>query len=614
MNMPRFHLPRKLRHQVYSIRTSIMLYFVLLISVLILMVSTLSYVYSTQDAENLSINYTESLIAEINMGVDSYIANIKSMSAVICANREVQDLLAYYNSLRGGDVPAEDTNMLARMRYSAAEHLSTVAGTRAEITNVAVISKYHDVLLNDLSKQINTNSEYNITDWFLKPLSIKEDIIVSPSHVQNLVRDEYMWVISISRAVIDRTTGEVTGVMVIDLNFQAIEAICETVQLGKNGYTYLIDSDKNIIYHPQQQLLYAGIKSEPFEEILKLDASFLRADENKIYTKNTSSLTGWTAVGVINADELIRNRTSIVNFYFTLSAISLVLATVAALIISSSVTKPLKQLESAMHLVEQGDLTIRARTDVNNEIGQLGKTFNTMVGEIKTLMESTVANEEAKRKSEINALQAQINPHFLYNTLDTIIWMSASGKTDEVTEVTAALAKLFRTSISKGENYVTVRNELENIDSYLTIQKMRYGEKLAFSVDVPNCYLEYTVPKLILQPLVENALYHGIKISPDAGVIHIGAHQTENFFVLSVSDNGVGMNSTQLEHLFLPKPESDHGIGVRNVHHRIQLCYGSAYGLHYASAPGEGTYVEIWLPIPGRAAGLPHAPQEVPRE
>ncbi|MEG2654015.1 MAG: ATP-binding protein, partial [Ruthenibacterium sp.] len=159
------------------------------------------------------------------------------------------------------------------------------------------------------------------------------------------------------------------------------------------------------------------------------------------------------------------------------------------------------------------------------------------------------------------------------------------------------------TSISQGENDVPLRNEMENIKSYLTIQKMRYGDKLAFELDVNERYLRYMVPKLILQPIVENALYHGIKLSPQAGTIRIGAFETEQMLVLTVSDNGVGMTAEQLSHIFEAKENGERGIGILNVHNRIKLCYGPQYGLQYFSETGTGTRVEIHLPADGKQEG-----------
>ena len=582
----------------YSVRGTMILSFMLLISIIVLLVSLVSYYYTMNDIESISINYTVRLLGEINASIDSYIDNMKSMAKVVVENKDVRDVMAFYNRHHDKRLSYIEEKELERLRANAAAHMNIVANTRSDITNIAVISKYKDVVLSDVEKEVNENSEFNVTDWYLKPMSYKDEIVVSPSHVQNLVSGEYKWVISISKSVLDPETGEVTGVMVIDLNYRSIEAICENAQLGKNGYIYLIDRHKNVIYHPQQQLLYSGIKSELVEEILKMRDTYLRDDvNNRIYTRNYSELTGWSAVGVVNVDELIKDKSSIIDFYFRLAGISILFAMTFAVLISTTITNPIKMLENTMHEVEVGNFDVRSEIELNNEIGHLSKTFNVMISRIKDLMEKTVRDEEEKRRSEIRALQAQINPHFLYNTLDTIIWMSAGGKNDEVVEVTSALARLFRTSISKGENLVTLLNEVENIKSYLTIQKMRYEDKLSWRVDVPPGLLGLMTPKLILQPIVENAVYHGVKMSQAGGEIAISARTEGERLTITIADSGVGMTAEQLEQLFVPRPDTDRGIGVINVNNRIRLCFGEEYGLHYFSAPGEGTRVEIWLPV-----------------
>ncbi|WP_308752242.1 sensor histidine kinase [uncultured Anaerotruncus sp.] len=582
----------------YSVRGTMILSFMLLISIIVLLVSLVSYYYTMNDIESISINYTVRLLGEINASIDSYIDNMKSMAKVVVENKDVRDVMAFYNRHHDKRLSYIEEKELERLRANAAAHMDIVANTRSDITNIAVISKYKDVVLSDVEKEVNENSEFNVTDWYLKPMSYKDEIVVSPSHVQNLVSGEYKWVISISKSVLDPETGEVTGVMVIDLNYRSIEAICENAQLGKNGYIYLIDRHKNIIYHPQQQLLYSGVKSELVEEILKMRDAYLRDEvNNRIYTRNYSELTGWSAVGVVNVDELIKDKSSIIDFYFRLAGISILFAMTFAVLISTTITNPIKMLENTMHQVEVGNFDVRSEIELNNEIGHLSKTFNVMISRIKDLMEKTVRDEEEKRRSEIRALQAQINPHFLYNTLDTIIWMSAGGKNDEVVEVTSALARLFRTSISKGENLVTLLNEVENIKSYLTIQKMRYEDKLSWRVDVPPGLLGLMTPKLILQPIVENAVYHGVKMSQAGGEIAISARAEGERLTITIADSGVGMTAEQLEQLFVPRPDTDRGIGVINVNNRIRLCFGEEYGLHYFSAPGEGTRVEIWLPV-----------------
>lgn len=361
----------------------------------------------------------------------------------------------------------------------------------------------------------------------------------------------------------------------------------------------MIDKFKNIIYHPQQQPIYSGIKNELVNEILKLeDSSPIYRDEasNKIYIRTNSIMTDWSIVGVVNADELIKNKLSTIDFYIFLSYIAILVSAILAAIISTAITKPIKTLEHTMHRAQEGDFNVRSHLKINNEIGHLANTFNEMLAKIKLLMENIVATEEQKRKSEIKALQAQINPHFLYNTLDTIIWMSAGGKNEEVMETTSALAKLFRTSISKGDHLIPLAVEIENIKSYLVIQKMRYKDKLTYQIAIPPELRNLKTPKLILQPIVENAVYHGIKLNPNGGEIRIGAYSEDDDLILTVEDDGVGMNKQQIANLFTYKEHSDRGIGIINVHKRIQLCFGEQYGLHYQSNLGVGTRVQIRLP------------------
>lgn len=587
--------------KIHSIQTSMVLSFMMLISIIVLFLSMISYYFTIRDIENMSINYTQRLLTEISFNIDSYISNMKNMGKVVVENKDVQNLMVFYSKHKGKALTDAEIAQRNMLQTRVVTHINTVANTRNDITNIAVISKKGDIVLSDPNKQPNPYSEYNLTDWYLKPLSYKGDIIVSPSHVQNLVANEYKWVISISKAILDPSTGEVTGVMVIDLNYRYIEDICENAQLGKNGYIYLIDRDKNIIYHPQQQLIYTGIKTELIDEMIKLNDSqtyFNDSSNNKLYIKNDSLLTGWRAVGVVNTSELIKDKRSIINFYVFLAGIAIIFASIIALIISTTITRPIKRLENTMHQVEEGNFDIQSEIVLDNEIGHLSKTFNVMISKIKLLMAEAVSTEKEKRKTEIKALQAQINPHFLYNTLDTIIWLSAGGKNEEVVEVTSALAGLFRTSISEGGDLVPLSVEMENIRSYLTIQKMRYQDKLSYRIEISDRLLAMKTPKLILQPIVENAVYHGIKLSPTGGEIAISASECDGTLTVTVQDSGVGMTEEQMSNLFKEDKE-DHagmGIGVINVNNRIKLCFGEEYGLSYHSVQGKGTRVDILLP------------------
>jgi two-component system sensor histidine kinase YesM len=242
-------------------------------------------------------------------------------------------------------------------------------------------------------------------------------------------------------------------------------------------------------------------------------------------------------------------------------------------------------------------------SDNVDEITELGMSFNIMIGKIKELLDSKIKEQENLKKAELRALQAQINPHFLYNTLDTIIWMAESKKTDQVVKIVSALSNFFRISLSKGMDWITIGEEVERIKSYLTIQKMRYRDILDFKIEVEKDVAENTILKLILQPLVENALYHGIKNKRQGGTINIRARRMgDNEVLLEVEDDGIGFTPEKLAQLRAELEDDsgdfkmESGFGIGNVNNRIRLYYGRSYGVSIRSEYNTGTCVTLVIP------------------
>jgi two-component system, sensor histidine kinase YesM len=276
---------------------------------------------------------------------------------------------------------------------------------------------------------------------------------------------------------------------------------------------------------------------------------------------------------------------------------------VAAWGLSKSISTPIKKLHDVTKTITQNDLQALVTSDNKDEITELGMSFNIMIGKIRELLDSKIKEQENLKKAEMRALQSQINPHFLYNTLDTIIWMAEAGKTDQIVEVVSALSNFFRISLSKGKDWITIGEELERIKSYLTIQKIRYRDIMDFKIEVDERVTNHTVLKLILQPLVENAIYHGIKNKREGGTIVVRAKlNNENEVMLEVEDNGIGFAPDKLV-LLQAELEDDSGdikqesgFGVGNVNQRIKLYYGKQYGLSVTSEYQTGTRVSFIIP------------------
>jgi two-component system sensor histidine kinase YesM len=291
---------------------------------------------------------------------------------------------------------------------------------------------------------------------------------------------------------------------------------------------------------------------------------------------------------------------------------SVAFSVLAAWSLSKSIYTPIKKLHDVTTTITKNDLQALMTSDNVDEITELGMSFNIMIGKIKELLDSKIKEQENLKKAELRALQAQINPHFLYNTLDTIIWMAESKKTDDVVKIVTALSSFFRISLSKGMDWITIGEELERTRSYLTIQQMRYRDIMNFRIEADENVLENTILKLILQPLVENALYHGIKNKRQGGTIIVRAKRKGNDEVqLEVEDDGIGFTPEKLAKLRAELEDEsgdiklESGFGIGNVNKRIRLYYGKPYGVSVESAYASGTRVTLVIP-----AKLETAPPE----
>ncbi|MCR5508864.1 MAG: sensor histidine kinase [Lachnospiraceae bacterium] len=315
--------------------------------------------------------------------------------------------------------------------------------------------------------------------------------------------------------------------------------------------------------------------------------------------------------------DIRQSRAEINNFYNKVFSYSIIAAIAVVLLfifisyaISQSITKPVRELSKITEKVSRGDLSVRSEIDIGSEIGILSTSFNEMIDRLSHLLNQVRIEQESLRKAELELLQAQINPHFLYNTLDTIVWLAEANDQTRVVSMVGSLSKFFRTSLGQGKDEVTVRDELDHVRSYLEIQQVRYQDILDYSIEVPQELYDSPIPKITLQPLVENALYHGIKNKRGMGKIRITGKSENKCIYLYIEDNGIGMTEERLKLISnrINTDISENGqpekggvsgelFGLSNVNERIKLKYGQRYGIHIDSTYGEGTTVTILLPL-----------------
>lgn len=422
----------------------------------------------------------------------------------------------------------------------------------------------------------------------------KGKISISQPHVETLLADYYPWVVSMKQPV--ETEDGQKRIVVMDIRFSQIADYVDEVGIGQHGYCFIMDQEGNMVYHPQQQLIFSGLKEEKLELLKNTSDGYLEQSD-VIYTIQTMEDSGWRVIGVSYVDELITKKVqNVAALLLGLLLLVLFTAICSSLVFSRMVSRPVKRLIQAMEEFEDSasDFTYHA-VEGSREIGELSQSFGHMVVQIQQLMEKVREEEITLRKAELRALQAQINPHFLYNTLDAIGWLCEEERTQDAVEMVNALAKLFRISISKGHEMITVEKELEHARSYLKIEKFRY-KQFTYSFDVEEECLNYYCNKITLQPIIENAIYHGLDRMVDEGEIQIGVHSRGDNLIFTVEDNGIGMTKEQCREILEGSAGDKTGIGIRNVNNRIKIYFGEQYGIQIDSELDEGTKVTIVMP------------------
>lgn len=554
------------------------------------------------NTEKMASEDNTRMVDQVNLNLDTYLRNMLRISDSM-----------YYQVIKHADLSTDDISQDMSLLYETNRDL---------LISIAVFSGNGDVIAAEPLSQIKPSAGVIQQDWFESAALRIENCHFSTPHVQDLFADpdnKYRWVVSLSRSVELTNAGSISqGILLVDMNFSGIEQICKNVDLGGSGYLYLIDGNGEIIYHPRQQLIYSNLIQEDNHNAAKYeDGNYQETFEgqSRLVTVKTVGYTGWKIVAVSPTQGFTSDYYQMFALFFVFFAVFLLIF--VNLFLSSRIADPINDLERAVKEIEKGKLDeVDIPAGGSYEVRHLGKTLNSMMRQKRKLMADIVVEQESKRKSELDALQSQINPHFLYNTLDSIIWMIENERYGGAVTMVTSLARFFRISLSKGKNIIPVADELEHVRNYLTIQKMRYKNKFSFTINAEPDALNCATIKLIVQPLVENSIYHGMEFMSGDGEITIHSYLRDGDLFIDVEDNGLGfpkeLADTLLSEGSGPRRRSKgSGIGLKNIQERIQLYFGREYGLTIFTEPDEGTTARIHLPAkrfeeteaPGKGGG-----------
>lgn len=575
-----------------SLRTRMVLSNIVVALIPFLIFSIVSGFVFLDHAQKTAEEHSVQLIHQVSNSMDVYVETIEKMVNYI--QLELQDTPFFTMESEGASGWDSETAYIRSV-------LENVANSHREVAGIFIATK-EDLYVSTGMSRISRDPFQN-ERWYREASENPEEIqLISVVTGRNIVTNRSYSiddVFSLAKAVQDPETGEVLGVILLDIRHDIIQSSINGVTIGEKGFVFVMDQEDNIVYTPVNGIVYRvnpkWVKAmEPMSVQIQGGSYQIRSE--------LSPYTGWRTVGVFSMDEVMSSVNTIVYILFTCVIISLVLVVIVSFKFSRTLTNPIFKLKRLMKQAESGDLTVRFNFQHNDEIGELGQSFNHMIARIDQLIQMVYVEQENKRTAEMKSLQEQIKPHFLYNTLDTISWMARDYDAEDIVRLVDALTNMFRIGLSHGKDIITVKEEITHVSNYLYIQKIRYKDKLNYVIHVDESLYAIEVPKLILQPLVENAIYHGVKAKRGGGTITItGVPEGENL-VFTVQDDGAGMLQEKVEELNRRMSERSvldekKSFGLFYIRERIQLCYGKGYGVHVESTLGEGTRVTITLPL-----------------
>ena len=545
------------------------------------------YQQFTRKAENLTVENSRQLLNQTTINLEDYLRNMRRISDAM-----------YYTVIKNTDIGSESLDDSMTLLYEA---------NKDKLVSIACYT--NDGNLTAAAPIATEKRDVDVKEqkWFEDAAGELENFHFSTPHVQNLFDDpsfRYYWVVSLSRTVeLTRNGTSMLGVLLVDMNYSSIEQLLEKANTDTSGeYVYLMAPDGEIIYHPKQNLIHMGLYQENNDRTAQYEDTTVKENfrgEKRLVTVKTISYTGWKLVSVVPMKSFSMGMTDMRNLVVLLVALTVLAAVLLNQMVSARISKPLRRLNDSVKEWESGNMNPDIYAGGSMEVEHLGKTLRSTVAQIQQLMDDIVVEQEEKRKSELDALQSQINPHFLYNTLDSIVWMITGERYDDAVFMITQLASLFRISLSKGKTVIRIEEEVKHAQNYMNIQKIRYKNSFEVDFQIDEDIRDGCIVKLVLQPLLENAIYYGMEFMDGEGEIHVRGYRKDDDIYLEVEDNGLGMPEEEAAELLNGK-ERPHkhgsGVGLINVHSRLKLRFGEEYGLIIHSCPDEGMMIQIHIP------------------
>ncbi len=453
-------------------------------------------------------------------------------------------------------------------------------------SNKSLIKNIDNFKNSQMLDKINNSNGANI--WF--PMQ-KRDFLTLNSDAP---------VLTLGKKIVNINTAEQIGELVINIKESSIFSIYKDIGITESRRYFIIDNDERLVSSEQKENLLSKVEISKYGNMSSMTGStIVKFNDGVKYLLTATKMErlDWTLVSEISINELTKNTKRLTLFVLGIGIVCVIVGIIGSGVLSGLIVNPIIILKEKMRTVKNGDLNVRCEVKNKDEVGMLAEGFNSMIEKIGSLLSNIKEEQKKKREYELALIQAQIKPHFLYNTLDLIYVLCFSGNYTECGNTTKALADFYRTALSNGKEIITINEEIKNVKDYLYIQKNRYSDIFDFEINVQEDILNNEIIKLTLQPLVENSIYHGLREKAGKGKITVTGLKENGKIIISVADDGIGISQEKLFQIFSSQDEKEKiAFGLRSVDNRIKLYFGEEYGIAVTSELGKGTQVRISIP------------------
>lgn len=560
----------------YSLLIQLVIYVFMMILALLGIVGGIYYQTSSVAIRQTTEQNTRKTIQQSGQFITSYLQKVKQTTSSLAENEKIKTY---------AQTPSQENAEQLRQLFA------TILKTDSDLVSAILVTKDGNLISTDPELTMKTSADMMKEKWYQDAIHKGSMPILTPARRTVSHTTGEKWVISIMQEVVDKD-GKNLGVVRLDIGYKTLEAYLDQLQLGKEGFTFIVDANHDFVYHPKKAVYSSHVEMKAMALYLSVKNGYVKSKQAYVSQYQIPN-SGWTLIGVSSMEQLHAVQTQILWSFIGTGLFALGVCLIGIWFVLRLWIKPLRDLQATILKVGSGHSDLRANETGSPELVDLAIQFNIMLDRIDQLMIAVKEEEQNVRRYELQALSSQINPHFLYNTLDTIVWMAEFNDSKRVVEVTKSLAKYFRLALNQGHEQISLKDEIDHVRQYLFIQKQRYGEKLQYEIKELKQYNDYKIPKLILQPLVENAIYHGIKEMNRQGRIRVSVSENDTQLIVSIYDNGRGFVASETTNATLVRLG---GVGLKNVNQRLQLQFGKSYHMEIKSE--ENTYTEIRLYFP----------------